>query len=340
MKTSQRYRKIELVKIGADSLKPLDEDLFVFLPSLERYVRFVQKGELLTDSRLEALARHSDPALYALIDGASEPVVATELRELAGQLEVDTLSTEDLELLSAEVEAELKDIYTSLVVSDASHRGDILRRLEELSTRVLELVAPEINQVRAKLIANVRYLPLMHASAAIATLGVLCANANGVSSRKSMRDLSLASFFMDLSLCEFTPAVRDAFLLAPETLSAEMIAEIQQHPLRSYNLALDNLPSLPEQVRQLILNHHELFNGRGYPRGIRSEVLFPMARFLALAVDIYEHLFCAQTRGQSEGVAEVLYALLERDVEPHLRRHGRAMVLSLFAYLELPLSKP
>jgi len=333
MKSPLQYRKADIEKVSDPVTRVVNQDLYVFLPSVERYVRFVQQGEALTDVRLEALRRHADTALY--VAGSVVADASPELQEVAKQIEAD-LSTEDLETLSVEVEAELADIYRTLSSFDSS--DDALGKLENMATRVLDLVAPEVKNIRAKLLANVRYLPLMNASAAISTVGVLCAHSNGISSRKSFRELALASFLMDLSLGEITAEVREAFLLTPEKLPSELLSELQQHPLRSYNLALDRLPSLPEQIRQLILNHHELFNGRGYPRGLRSDVLFPMARFLALAVDIYEHLCRKQASKGTPNVTEVLYELLEPHVEPHLRRHSRQVLLPVFAYLDLPLS--
>jgi HD-GYP domain-containing protein (c-di-GMP phosphodiesterase class II) len=338
MKARLKYRKVDISALPIDASGVMTEDLFVFLPSVERYVRFLSKGESLTAARQSALGRHADPSLY-VVEGEAVETAGPELQAVVEQIQADTLSTEDLEILSVEVEAELHGIYRELVAPADATSGRVMERLESLTSRVIDLVAPEIKDIRAKLVANVRYLPLMHASAAISALAILCAHSNGISSRRSFRELALASFLMDLSLGDLPAETREKFLVDPEGLSPDLLSDLHQHPLRSYNLALERLPSLPEQIRQLILNHHELFNGRGYPRGVRSDALFPMARLLALAVDIYERLYRAHVHEvRAYGVAEVLYELLEPLVEPHLRRHSRQVLLPVLAYLDLPLS--
>ncbi len=57
---------------------------------------------------------------------------------------------------------------------------------------------------------------------------------------------------------------------------------IRQHPRWGYEIA-GAIPSLPPKVREAILHHHERWDGRGYPAGLKGKALPPLARILAVA---------------------------------------------------------
>jgi HD-GYP domain-containing protein (c-di-GMP phosphodiesterase class II) len=64
-------------------------------------------------------------------------------------------------------------------------------------------------------------------------------------------------------------------------LTREELNVIRRHAVIGYNL-LRGIPSLSE-VSQLILYHHERFDGRGYPCGLKGNMIPLGARLLAVA---------------------------------------------------------
>lgn len=79
--------------------------------------------------------------------------------------------------------------------------------------------------------------------------------------------------------------VRDTVLLKPGRLTDEEMAEIKLHPLIGDNI-IKPLRFFPKE-RELILYHHERFDGRGYPHGIKGNEIPLIARILAIA-DTYD----------------------------------------------------
>jgi HD domain len=75
--------------------------------------------------------------------------------------------------------------------------------------------------------------------------------------------------------------IPDRILLKPGKLDAEEFAEMRRHPeISSYILeALD----LPELVHHMARNHHERFDGNGYPDGLAGEQIPLAARILTVA---------------------------------------------------------
>jgi hypothetical protein len=75
--------------------------------------------------------------------------------------------------------------------------------------------------------------------------------------------------------------IRDAVLLKPDRLTDEEFAEMRRHPeISSY--ILDEL-ELPDIVKQIARNHHERYDGRGYPDGLAGEDIPLAARILTVA---------------------------------------------------------
>ncbi|MCX7794613.1 MAG: response regulator [Thermodesulfovibrionales bacterium] len=85
--------------------------------------------------------------------------------------------------------------------------------------------------------------------------------------------------------------VRDTVLLKPSTLTEEEMAEIRLHPVIGESIVRP-LKFLPAE-RELILHHHERFDGRGYPHGLAGERIPILARILAVA-DTYDAMTSAR----------------------------------------------
>lgn len=89
-------------------------------------------------------------------------------------------------------------------------------------------------------------------------------------------------------------AVRDSILLKPGKLSPEEFEEMKQHVVYGANaLAVaegdSGGSSFLELARQLILGHHERWDGTGYPYGLRGEEIPFPGRLMAIA-DVYDAL--------------------------------------------------
>ncbi|HVA21383.1 MAG TPA: HD domain-containing phosphohydrolase [Candidatus Micrarchaeia archaeon] len=75
--------------------------------------------------------------------------------------------------------------------------------------------------------------------------------------------------------------VPDAILHKPGSLTDEEWAVIRQHPELGAQMVAD-VRQL-EHARQIILTHHERFDGRGYPQGLRGDDIPLGARIFAIA---------------------------------------------------------
>ena len=102
-------------------------------------------------------------------------------------------------------------------------------------------------------------------------------------SRRDARDLALAALVHDLGKTWITNDI----LLKADTLSDEERKTMERHPLIGARILIgcDVHPFYVETV----LYHHEAWDGRGYPSGLKGEEIPLSARILTVA-DVYDVL--------------------------------------------------
>jgi response regulator RpfG family c-di-GMP phosphodiesterase len=98
---------------------------------------------------------------------------------------------------------------------------------------------------------------------------------------EGMEALEFASFLHDIGKI----GIRDAVLLKPGPLDEKEWEHMRTHPVKGYEIAsqIDMLkPTMP-----CIRNHHERWDGKGYPDGLAGEAIPLSARIVAIA-DAYD----------------------------------------------------
>ena len=80
-------------------------------------------------------------------------------------------------------------------------------------------------------------------------------------------------------------AIPDSILLKPGPLTTDEFNAIKKHPVIGANI-VGRLGLLTGEQR-IILHHHERWNGKGYPGGLKGEAIPFLSRVLAVA-DVYD----------------------------------------------------
>lgn len=75
--------------------------------------------------------------------------------------------------------------------------------------------------------------------------------------------------------------IPDSILLKPTALTEEEFAEIKTHPLRGY--AILSPISVFSDIAEIVLQHHERVDGRGYPKGLLGDNILLEAKIIAAA---------------------------------------------------------
>ncbi len=96
-------------------------------------------------------------------------------------------------------------------------------------------------------------------------------------SKKEKKDISIAALLHDIGNLR----VSDALLYKPGRLTLEEYEEMKSHVSHSIDLVQDL--SNFEQIKPLILYHHENVNGFGYPEGLEGDEIPLGARLIHVA---------------------------------------------------------
>ncbi|GIW72986.1 MAG: phosphohydrolase [Planctomycetota bacterium] len=124
-------------------------------------------------------------------------------------------------------------------------------------------------------------------------------------------DLLLASPLHDVGKI----AVSDAILRKPGKLTPEERAEMERHTIYGAELLEgSDLPPL-RLAREIALNHHERWDGRGYPRGLAGTDI-PLAARITAVVDVFDALTSRRVYKEAIPLARA-FEILQRDAGGH-----------------------
>jgi HD-GYP domain-containing protein (c-di-GMP phosphodiesterase class II) len=116
----------------------------------------------------------------------------------------------------------------------------------------------------------------------VASYGVIFAERLGLCDGSQFEPLAKAAILHDIGK-RFIPA---SILQKPAKLDPEERALIETHPQRGYEELCDREDMTFEQL-MIVYQHHERFDGKGYPVGSQGEEIHPWARMLAI-VDVFD----------------------------------------------------
>ncbi|GAB1409327.1 response regulator [Desulfovibrionales bacterium] len=97
--------------------------------------------------------------------------------------------------------------------------------------------------------------------------------------------LKLASTIHDLGKI----GIPDAILNKPGALTAEEFEIIKSHVPRGYNMLASSTSPIIQVAAQIVLTHHERWDGQGYPQGLAGEEICLHGRIVAVA-DVFDAL--------------------------------------------------
>lgn len=99
----------------------------------------------------------------------------------------------------------------------------------------------------------------------------------------SIRELKMASAMHDIGKI----GIPDEILLKPDVLTDEEYSVVKTHTIIGHSLLKDSSRPLLKTAAQICIQHHERFDGSGYPNGIKGDEIHINARIVAIC-DVFD----------------------------------------------------
>jgi putative nucleotidyltransferase with HDIG domain len=186
----------------------------------------------------------------------------------------------------------LRESAVAASLESALHKRQLEQQVENYRLHLEEMVAERTQQLQAALQQIERsYEDTLRALGAAIDLrdnetaghsqrvcrySLEIARAMGLEA-KELGSLARGAYLHDIGKL----GVPDGILFKPGPLTAEERKLMQQHAQIGFNLVKD-IPFLADAA-EIVLMHHERFDGSGYPRGLKGEEILLSARIFAIA---------------------------------------------------------
>ncbi len=121
--------------------------------------------------------------------------------------------------------------------------------------------------------------------------------------------------------------ISDFILLKPEALSPEEWEVIQTHPLLGARILHGGRSPFLQKAREIVLTHHERWDGTGYPLGLKGEEIPLSGRIVALA-DVFDALLSPRPYKPPWTMEEAI-----REIQQQRGRHFDPQVVDAFLRL-------
>lgn len=126
--------------------------------------------------------------------------------------------------------------------------------------------------------------------------------------------LGLAGMYHDVGKAR----IPEAILNKPGKLTEAEFQVMKAHPLEGYKIMVDQ-PDLDPEILRAVVEHHERFDGTGYPRALTGDAIGRFSRIIAV-VDVYDALTSRRVYKDAMAPAKALgmmYQWRDKDYPPH-----------------------
>lgn len=312
-----QYLPIQSLDIEAES--KINFNLYVNLPLNNKYILYRKAGGSLESYRLEKFTEGNINSFYIHRNDYSAYVqyVANRIKNLLGVEE----NFENQKIMHAAAKAILS---STLDQRDPAIAAALMNNLNDITGTIIETSLDKVevgrNGAPTKLFQKLFELSekgtdFQKHPINVTSLAVLISFGIGYGREKLLADVAMAALLHDVGLTQLPPKVA-AHSHRPLELNIYERKLLYDHPKLSVDLLIQKEIPISALARTLILQHHEEFNGSGYPKGLRGYVINELAQIIHVADEVDQLFteFFAKPGHLKLRVAELLRDFDERKV--------------------------
>ncbi len=282
MELHKDFLPIQSLDIEAET--KISFDLYVNLPLNRKYVLYRRAGSHIPRERLARMSEQNVGHFYIEKKDYRKFIayVAERLQGLLGS--VSTAENKTYMMTAAKA-----------VLSSTIHQNDpaitrvLMENLNDITSTLIEGIL-ENSHGQRKLFTRFAALADKGSNyqkhpVNVASLAVLLSFGIGYSSDKTLIEMATAGLLHDIGLSKLPPKVI-AGAHNPQDLDRVSRTLVHQHPELTLQLLEERQIFISSLAETIILQHHEQFNGSGYPNGLRGFAINELAQILRVADDL------------------------------------------------------
>ena len=277
------FRNVRLVDIPSDNV--LGFDLYLHMPANNKYIKYAASTDVLDASRLERLNNKQINTISVSEDQMEKfyEFTAAQLKKLGSSTTISETEKRQLR------ERAVRDLFTGIF--GESDKADSIGHGREVMNDCQQIIKSYIvgeNAQPSKWIDKMLSISstmgnVYNHAANVSTYAALFSIGLGIGNAD---EIALAGLLHDIGLADLPSEVTSK---EDGERSPEEEAIYRKHPHLSVEMIREKKLIVPEKVMKIIAQHHERFDGKGYPEGVAGPKFLPEAQILALA-SLFDYL--------------------------------------------------
>lgn len=283
-------------------------------------------------SEIEYLPQKSDvkpqpPAVAPAVEEVKpDPAVLSELMK-AKREHIEILSKQRAQIHAAEKKYQktanaVKNI-TRMANSQPAQAAEQSKELAaELSEIFLSPESPFIHLMGDNISDDSAHFHSLN----VAMLSLILARAAGITDVKTMNDIAQGAVLHDVGKALIPSQV----LLKDDGLTAAEVKLLQMHPAYGVKL-MQPVEGLSRRVFEIMLCHHEMLDGSGFPKGLQGDAIDQAVRIVTIA-NAYDNLCNPRVASRSKTPSEALSFMYKNELQKYDKALMSAFIKSMGIY--------
>ncbi|MCO5143305.1 MAG: HD domain-containing protein [Oligoflexia bacterium] len=237
--------------------------------------------------------KNSEQKLSPTNEALEETIVKSEEAELVRDaIEDEELTPEEKAQVLSSVSQDVLRALNQITTRGEAARKEGLQRCKEITDEILMIAAQDSN-IYEEIIALRNSQEEIEHSVLVGTVAVMFGLALGYTDDKLLADLTVASIFHDIGLVRVKPGV----LSRPEQKwSTEDRTEYEKHVDASVAILKESDTEFHPRVFRMIAEHHENYDGSGFPKSLKGTAIDESSALLHLA-NLFDRLCTGKQTG-------------------------------------------
>lgn len=251
---------------------PLDFDVYLIVngkPTL-----FRKRGDILTRDRLKLLHHHGGEVF--LVPEDQRPEYMKTLRSVVA----DPSSSTELksQFIKESAFLHVHDLFTKVNIAHT------VVEAKNLVEEMVDFVSSDVNAVASLMRLSVHDYYTYNHCVDVAVYSIALAKKIIGENRPMLIMAGLGGLLHDVGKRK----VDHRIINKSSALSREEWEEIKKHPTYGKEV-LDEIVTIPEETKLVVFEHHENFDGTGYPMGLKGDEISTLSRVVSIA-DVFDAL--------------------------------------------------